>query len=284
VTVKLLEAGAEPRAALRLRAAKGVREQAKMTMSMKTTAGGEEAAAQKIGIELSTEVKEVLENGDRQIEMVLGTMTLDMGAAAAGMKDVIDRMLASTKGTRVSARMTERGRQTDVKVTMPDDVDPVVSHALEQSMEQMGDLGVRFLPEEAVGVGARWEIKDQPEEDGMKLDQTVLFRLKSREKERLVLEMEIVQSALPQTIENDELPGVEMELVSLTSKGAGTIVYDLGRLIPIQATLTLDMAMEMRIGGGPGVEGETMKMDMAMEVGMTGELAPATTPAKPETK
>jgi hypothetical protein len=178
--------------------------------------------------------------------------------------------------------MTERGRQKDVKVTMPEGIDPALSQTMSQSMEQLNDLGVRFLPEEAVGVGARWEIKDRPTANGMTVDQTVTYTLKSRDKDRLVLALDFVQSAKPQKIINAAAPGMEMDLVSLASKGVGSMDYDLARLLPAKASITFEMSMEMKVGLGE--EAQAMKVDMTVELGLTGEVVPATTPAAADPK
>lgn len=284
VAVKLLEPGAEPRALLRLKAPKGAREKAQMSMSVKTKAEGVDAGGQEIGLEFTTEVKDVFPDGDREYEIVLGKMSLHMGAGAEGTQALIDGMLESVQGTRVVARVTERGRQKDVKVTMPDGVEPMVSETMKQSMEQMNELGVRFLPEEPVGPGARWEVKDHPDQDGIVLDQTIVFTLKSREKERLLLELAIVQSGAPQTIKSEDMPGGELELVALTSKGTGTMDYDLTRLLPTKAKITLDMTTEMRSPAVPGVEAQAAKVAVALEVTISGEPAPAAAPAPADPK
>jgi len=79
------------------------------------------------------------------------------------------------------------------------------------------------LPEEAVGPGAKWEVKMPVHSQGMTIAQTTSYELLSLEAERLTVTNTVSQSASNQKIQSPVMPGLKVDLTKMTGTGTGNI-------------------------------------------------------------
>jgi hypothetical protein len=121
------------------------------------------------------------------------------------------------------------------------------------------------LPEEAVGPGAKWEVKMPIKTQGMTIDQTATYEVVSLEGENLTTKSTIVQQAANQKIQNPAMPGIKLDLSKMTGKGSSERTFDLAKLLPTAGTgkVHTDTAMSMNMGGQK--QAMTMKMDMDVQ-------------------
>src|SRR5437867_11002112 len=93
------------------------------------------------------------------------------------------------------------------------------------------------LPEEAIGPGAKWEVKLPVKSGGMTISQTATYQLASLEGERLAIHSSIAQQATSQKVQNPAMPGLKLDLNKMTGTGKGDLTCDLTQLLPPEATV-----------------------------------------------
>lgn len=254
--VKLIGAGAEPRAALRLHPKVGDQQKVGMTIriSVGTKVGETEAPAMKmpsIQMTMDLAVKSVAENGDIAYDMVMGepAVTEEPGA----MPQVVEAMkaaFAKAKGLSGSGTMSSRAFSKGTEIKVPPDTDAQTRQVMEQINDGFSQVAAT-LPEEPVGVGAKWEVKMPIKSQGMMLDQTATYELVSVEGDRLALKTTVAQRAANQKIQNPAMPAVKLDLIKMTGASTGTVTIDLTRVLPVEAATDFhsDSSMSMEMGG-----------------------------------
>jgi len=85
------------------------------------------------------------------------------------------------------------------------------------------------LPEEKVGLGARWESRREIKAYGFKVQQVSTYTLVDRAGDEIMLNVTVQQLALPQKLEFPE-EGIEITVESMTSQANGQIILDLDAL------------------------------------------------------
>jgi len=240
--VTVLDAGSGEKKQLRYTFTKGTEAGMKMiaTMSMTMSMNGQAMPAQKMPPTTSTitsKVTEVDANGNAHCEY-----SIDAGA-----------MGGKSSGNVV---LTNRGQVTD-----------------KSEENQMASFCVQ-LPDEAVGAGAKWQVKETIKQMGMTLDQTSTYTLKGFNGDSLDMAIEVEQSAAEQDV---EMQGTKMHLKSLKSQGSGTASGTLNSLFPTTSETTLHTATSMNV---PNMG----DMDQAMDITMKTELLPTVATKGPAVK
>jgi len=86
-----------------------------------------------------------------------------------------------------------------------------------------------LLPAEAVGAGARWEARKDLVLYGFKVSQVDTYTLNEKVGDELKLNVQIQQSAVPQTITFEE-EGVELTVKSFKMNATGQVIANLNAL------------------------------------------------------
>jgi hypothetical protein len=109
------------------------------------------------------------------------------------------------------------------------------------------------LPEEPVGVGARWEVRQASVSGGLTMFQKVECELKALDPRSATLAIKIDQTAPPQPMNNPSLPaGATVMVDSVTGTGTGTMKVALDSLVPTsEADSRTTMVMSVNSGGSP---------------------------------
>jgi hypothetical protein len=147
--------------------------------------------------------------------------------------------------------VTNRGFTKSADFVVPADLNPqmkVVMKSMKQSMENISSP----LPEEPVGVGAKWRVHQRIEMNGLKISQTSEFELKSVEEDRFNVDVTITQKAGEQEFSPPGLPaaGPKITLKSLESNGSGAFIYDSKSIMPAEGELNLVSKMKMSFAAG----------------------------------
>jgi hypothetical protein len=278
-TVRLLDAGAEPRAALRLRVPKGQKEKGTSTLTAQRVVVPA-AVPDVTTVVVTVEAKEAKRASTVAYDMLLEAMTME-GSAAPGssVRKALDAALASLKGATASVTVSDRGQVTDRIFQDPEDVLSFVEGAFEKAIVEMRDLGVPTLPEEPVGVGGRWEVTAPFATNGMILESVVVYTLKARDKDRLDLDLAITMRGTPQPLPIPQRTRItKLELVTATGTGSGQITFDLPRLVPTKGRTKLSTKGTLKVTLGTAVTDQAV--ETVTEVAMTGEVLPAAAPGK----
>lgn len=242
--VKLADAGAEPRRKLRLALVKGSKLRAALTLKfgIQLEAEGKPLPSNvipPIRVDLTTTVTEVRANGDARI--AFGYERIEVVDDGTAEKAVIDQVrasgidkLANVKG---ETTITPRGVSVDSSIDVPDDLPPTLKQVVDQLSQQTGNLTVPF-PEEAVGVGAKWNATTSTKAGGVKTKLVLAYGLRQLDGDQYVLDLSYEQTAEPQKADFPGLPaGTTVQLQDLLIKGKGDLAGMLASPFPARSAL-----------------------------------------------
>lgn len=269
--VKLLSPGAEPRQVLRLHPKPGDRQTLTITIKLAMDMQMGEAPSQPMKMPAMTmvvdlTVKDVAANGDIAFETVLGDISVtDEPGVLPQVAEAMKTALGGAKGITSTGTKSDRGVSKGSETKLPSGAAPQMRQSLDQLKESLANATVP-LPEEAIGPGAKWEVKLPLKSQGMTIDQTATYELVSVEGDRLNVKSAIVQQAANQKIQNPAMPALKVDLIKMSGNGGGDSKFDLARLLPESATITAhtEMAMGMNMGGQK--QAMTMKTEMSIRL------------------
>ena len=261
--VKLLSPGKDPKKPLRMTAKVGLRRTAVMRikMGMEMTMGENKVRGilPEIRITMDLNVTNVSADGDIRYEVkvnkaeVLEDAQVDKKDALVP-KAALAEMLAEMRGMKGHVIVSSRGFTKEADLVIPPKMmDPETKQFMEeikQSPYQMSSP----LPEEAVGVGAKWLTTARVKQYGMVLKQSITSELRS-----LSGDAAKVSSTI-------KLTGSAVGLKSFTSSGNGEMNLDLGRLIPSLATVHVTLRCIETMA-----QGQDMATKLDMTMGMQGK-------------
>jgi hypothetical protein len=265
--VKLFEAGAEPRKVLRFHPKPGDKQTLAMTMkmAMATKIGEMEPPAMKlpaIKMTLEATVKEVGANGDITYELVISdTGISDEPGVAPELAEALKSAFVGMKGLSGSGTTSSRGVSKGLEFKAPANSNPQARQFVDQMKEFYTQLAVP-MPEEAVGSGAKWEVKMPVKTQGMTIDQSANYEIVSLEGEGLKTKSTIVQQAANQKIQNPAMAGMKVDLTKMTGKGTGERTFDLANLLPTAGTGVVHTEASMAMNMGGQKQAMTMKKDV----------------------
>ena len=265
--VKLLEPGGEPRKALRLHPKEGDKQTLELTIKTATETKGAEGQMPKMpAMKLSMEMKvtKVAANGDIFYERTLTDAGIvEEPDVIPQVAEAMQTSLASLKGMIGTGVLSSRGIVKSADVKLPASVAPEMRAAAEQSKQTIGSMLVP-LPEEPVGVGAKWQFSRTLAMQGLKLEQTGIYELVSVEEERLNVKAALTQSAGKQQMQSPMMPGAKLDLLSLKGEGTGTFTADMAQVMPADATSDVRSELSMEVGTGA----QKMPMTTTTDVNM----------------
>jgi len=156
-----------------------------------------------------------------------------------------------------------RGRLVASQYDLPANASPELRNSLQRMQDAMRQL-MPPLPEEPVGVGAKWRAASDVRSQ-IAFRQVSTYTLESMEEGRIVLTVQTEQSADPQPMASDQ-PGVTAELTAFDGEASFRIELTLDQMVP---TSDGDVSVELTTRATPqnGAPQEvTMKMATAVKV------------------
>lgn len=270
-TVRLLDSGAEPRAVAVYVIAKGPTKplQMGMDLEMAMEAGGMKLPATKMPrmnliFQFST--------GDRTgtewpIDGKLSKISVESnGGAQDQIAAALRPQLGALEGIGMNYFVDEKGRIHDVKVTMPPSLPPMAGQMMSgmtQSIESMTSP----LPNESIGIGAKWEVLSRIVANGADLLQVSTLTLDKRDGKVLSLDAVVRQYAAKDKVNPPGMPpGATARLLSYNCLGGGKPVFDMSDVAPtggsmsINSSMTIELTMD--VDGKP--ENQTTSVDTKM--------------------
>jgi hypothetical protein len=268
--VKLLEAGAEPRKVLRLHPKPDDKQTVTMTIKMAMEMGlGETKTPMKLPpmtMVLDLNVKGVSPAGDISYEMATTDATTGeepgvLPEVAAALKTA----MANLKGSKGKGTITDRGLNKSTEFQVSAGSDPSMRQATDQMKEALSGMTVP-LPEEAVGAGAKWEVRLPLKSQGMTMEQTTTYTLVNAEEEKITTKAAIVQRAGNQKVSNPAMPGVKLDLTKMSGTGTGETTFDLSQLGPQSAAVESHSEVSMAMNAGGQKQAMTVKIDLNVQI------------------
>lgn len=263
--VHLTSNGSEPRQLLRFHPSVGDQQQLAMTLQMSTALtmqGTAHPAADLPALDLlwSVKVTAIETNGDIDYQMRIQQVTIQTNSslpptALKTVQPILDQMTGATG----NGQLSPSGLLRSFDFHLPKGK----SGLLDQSLEQVKDSfrnSFQVLPEEPVGLGARWSLQTRTQSGGLTIDQTITSQLDSVDGDHVSLSLNLAQSAGPQRINNPSTPGVSLNLQKFSGSGHGNNELDLSHLSPTRSTLEENVDTVMSLNSGPSnqtVESQT---------------------------
>ncbi|MEO5727942.1 MAG: hypothetical protein ABI134_10675 [Byssovorax sp.] len=259
--VRLLDAGAEPRADLSYAIARGPAPNLGMAMDMavRMKVGGRENEAKipRLAMTLDGSVGETNDSGEWKILAgLLGITVEGKGAEAEQLAAAMRPQVQAMKGLSIDYWLNPKGRVRDVKIALPKGFPPA-AQSLVEGLNQSFESMVAPLPAEAVGVGARWQVVSRMSASGADLLQSALYTLKARDGVKATLDVTTTQLSASDTMKALGSPASSVSRVkSFSSGGTGTTRIDTTSVVPESGTTTMKTAMTVEVtqGGGPSEE------------------------------
>jgi hypothetical protein len=249
-TVSLLSPGAEPRTRLRYRIAADHKAALTMTMEMSMLPTMQLPA---ITLTANVGVTGVAPAGDIAYDLAFTGMTAETGPgmdpSVVAMMQAASSEIVAVKGVAV---VSDRGLARSTKVDMDSVTDPSLRQTLASLSSSIENL-VLPLPEEPIGVGARWEIRQAVRVNDAHTFQRTECELVSMEAGRATVRLAIEQTAPPQPVTNPMLPpGLKSEILKLTGSGSGSRAIRLDSLVsPGESTTSVSALMRLLLPGKP---------------------------------
>lgn len=268
--VKLLTPGAEPRTALRFQPQPGDKQVLTLVLKMGMEMPGQgQSPAMNIPalkMKMETQVNSVSDEGDIIYSVAYGELGLDQTAGVAPeMVDAMKKAMGTMKGVTAIGTNTSRGFSKGVKIQTSASANAQTKQALEQMNDALEGFSTP-VPEEAVGIGAKWETRMPAKSKGMANDEIIVSELVSLADGRATVKMSLTPRPTNQKTANSAMP-LKMDLGKMSGHGEATI--DLQHLFPTQATM--DANAEMSMGANAGNKKESVSMKMSIHVTLKSE-------------
>ncbi|MBY0112362.1 MAG: hypothetical protein K2Y21_06040 [Phycisphaerales bacterium] len=266
--VELLDAGKEPRTPLRLTFQKGDTFERVMSMRMgvRMSINGEpmpEVPTPTISVAMRGEIESVDAEFHARYSAEMGEATFDTADMTPAMQAMLKAQLADMAGTRVSARVSPRGFQTEGKVQTKS-TNPQMLAMLDSMKQSFSQMSVPF-PEEAVGVDARWAVSSELKMNGLPLRQRYVYRVASLGERGAILTVTVEQSLATPDAKMENLPaGVEGVARSLASEMSGRCSIRFREMMPWTSSMTGTSKAEMEMT----TAGQKMPMTATYDISM----------------
>ena len=231
--IRLLDTGQRPRAALRYNIPAGTTTSSTTTFRVATLATSGDTAALSVlpGLRLDI-VSGPAELTDRGVKFAVDVVKsealipADFDAEMAELlrngASIVDQVggwvEVDNRGRMLAGELNERTKRSDVPVRL-----------LRMIVNTRETLTRVLLPEEKVGLGARWESRRQIKAYGFDIQQVNTYTLVDRAGDEIMLNVTVQQLALPQSVEFPE-EGIEISVESMTAQADGQIILDLAAL------------------------------------------------------
>lgn len=268
--VVVSEAGAEPRRALRYDLAAMQPQTMVMTMDISMTMGGMMGNQTQVmpRLRMTMPMTDVRTEGEHLVVNYAldGMEALEREGVMPQLVPMMQEALSAIGTMSGSLTLDNRGALIDSTFDLTG-ADPAVAAQMQSMQDSMQQMTVP-LPEEAVGVGARWTVDTQVEASGMSVNQRATYELTALTETTATMSVTLTQSAGSQPIEDPSLPpGMTVTLDSLETTGTGTMQLNFSRLVPTSSmTMSSSMSMSMSDPSGGTMPPMTIVNDMALTI------------------
>lgn len=266
--VTLLEAGADPKE-LRLKLAKdqSVTAEMVMKMAMKMDINGmkpPEVALPPTRMLMDMKIVDAQPDLYSYTFAVTEAAPMEAEGVQPMVMEAMKKALANAVGLKGKGSVDSRGMNKGASFELPDSMDPQTRQLMDGMRDAVGRMSAP-LPKEPVGVGGKWKVVQQLKQNGMALDQTATYTVKSIDGDKVTLDVQVEMDAKPQEVKAPGMPpGAKMNLEKMTGAGGGQTVQNLTSLLPelAQVSIKTEMKSEVEAGG----QKQKMGMDMTMDV------------------
>jgi hypothetical protein len=268
--------GEEPRRALRYRLVAGSLHKLVMTMRMSlgVEVDGRSGPVQRAPAMRMVFDCRVTEADERQARFDFGLSEppelFETEGVPAAMLEPMKKSLSALSLIRGHVAMTNRGVVREAKIEVGQGLDQGAAQMVQSMRQSMEQTSVP-LPEESVGVGARWRMLHRVEGGGVIVYQMAEFAVVRFEGAIATLSVTIEQFAPKQDMALPAAAGnAKAELASMTGRGEGYLAVDLTSPVP-RSSAEFDTTLRMNILG----------QDRTLQMGMRNRMKVQVEPGTP---
>lgn len=272
IRVILQDAGAEPRRALRYNYTPGSKGTLRVTtafdmgMGMVDPATGQAIPVMNVIMpamlmDVVMSVERVDADQNVHLNGVVGAVGVEArDGMGEGLVELLSAQLTSVVGLSTQAVMTPTGRLVRLASTLPADLSPEIAESM--AMADQASQGVSFpLPDEPIGVGARWTVVSISQANALEVLVTQTTTLESLEGDVAQVSFTITQDLVEGRGDLLGLPpGSSVVFTQFRSEGAGQARIDLNKPL----ALTSEILVGLQAGFSVSANGETQNVTMTM--------------------
>lgn len=230
-TVEVLDSGSEPRETIRTTLPIGTTQSASLITSTTVSQSIDQQPAQDFSSpEITIPVSAVVSADDPNsvVDLTLNAMTSPDATLQAA--------LGGAEGSQAGLSMTSAHAITALRLNPSPDAANAARAAIEQALAQAVYRTVAF-PDDPVGVGARWVIRQQVSSEIL-LDQDTTVTLTARDGNRLSLAVDVSQTPQNQvwTLAGD---AGTLNIDQYVMAGSGTFTIDTSLPVPVEGQITV---------------------------------------------
>lgn len=282
--VVLLEAGAEPRAPIRLSPVVGkteaLRLQLAMTVAMQL--GRQAVPAQAVpGLTVDLDLNVAARDPDgttRYATKVVDTRVATGTEASARVSEALQSAATKLAGARGEATVGPRGITEGFGLDLDLSDEQGLAPTFEGFREAYAHLFVA-LPTEAVGAGARWEVVSHGELSGLPVQRVATYTLRARDADHLVLDVKLGEHATTPAAPaaesaRGEKPAADaggspgpVRAQSYVAEGSGHVEIDLGRVAPRSGELRTSSTTQVQASFGGEPQAVGMELQVTAKLG-----------------
>ena len=272
--VKVVSTGAEPRTRLRYKISAGQNFVLGMSITMGMTMNMEGMTMPAMDMPImkmtaTMNVKDVAANGDISYDIAFTEMTAEalpgMDPNLAAMVQGAASGITALKG---SAVVSDRGLYKSGSFDLNKLSDPNLRQTLSSVASNLESLSMP-MPEEPVGAGARWEVRQAMNSAGVSTFQRFDVELASVDGASATFRVKFDQTAPPQNVSNPSLPaGATVDVEKMTGSGSGSLTLRFDSLVPTsEMSSTTSMSMVVNVAG----QSQKMGVDTKVKISTTAK-------------
>ena len=266
----VLDAGQEPRESLRYKIAHGTTTTAMMEFGIASLTTTDRAAQLAVtpGVRLHVVSGPTLEGkrGSTRFDVRIikaeaivpegidPKVAMDLNRSASVLNNVGGWVEVDDRGIIQRTELNHAAKRSDVPIRL-----------LAMIINARTSLSRVILPAEPIGVGARWEARKELVLYGFEVSQVDTYTLTEKVGDELKLNVQMQQTALPQTITFEE-EGIELNVESFKMNAAGEVIANLNAL-ESNASASGESAGVLNVKTVDGTE--RVEIDRAVQMRMT---------------
>jgi len=268
--VSVLDAGRGPKRPLRYTVPADYRARMNMDMTMSMAASVDGAtmpamALPTIRASADVAVTGVSPTGEITYALSSTAMSLPNGDEGDLTAMAFAALNADFRKITATATISDRGIVNDLQVDTSRAFGPQLNPLLESLRVSLNSLSVP-LPNETVGLGARWQVRLTANLNSVIAFQTLECELTALDTTSATIETRLLQKGPPQPVDDPSLPkGANAFMESMLGLGSGTIQVAFAELVPVSVS-ELKNTVNMAVTGGVETERMSFATTMRTEV------------------
>ena len=266
--IDLLAAGTGEKKQLRFTPVVNSRQTSTLTLRLDDKGLAATIPATKLTMEIV--VTQIAANGDISFDFTY--KNVDIVAEPGIPPSVIEpirRSLSSLVGLSGAVVVDSRGQTKSTSLRLPQELDSSTQQIFEQLSNSLGQLYAP-LPEEAVGLGARWRTSQELNINGIQLTQSAIYELVSNQGNVLQLKMLVEQEAQSQEVKlptSPDIPaGFRVQLRSFSNQGEGEMTLQLGQMLPRRSILSSRSSVVLNLKPPQSEQSVPMNQELNVQI------------------